>query len=382
MPARSCKTYNHSLQLILFILSIGICSCVNTETTNSSQKSSITTSVTDSFVTKIKEPYVPGDFIKFPYYDFREDRHHFIKEAIEAKDPRDVRLLFIETNEALDSFFLVAEKFDFLEGIYVSGAKLNKNSDFDLLIDKLEGLEHFKKLILNGNWITSLPKGISRLKKLKTLDLSFNDFPEIPEEICTLKELEYLRLAKSKEFMRLPKNIGELNELRFLIFSGTSVKTIPSSIGRCKKLMHITANASQLRAIPDELGQCKNLRYINVGYAKLKEIPASFCGITDIESIAFGSNSISELPDEFSQLKQLRFCSLSNSKFKEFPEQILELKNLTNLLLHKNPFNRIPIELAELKDLKRFHIGKNDIKASDLDEIQKRRPDLLIVDQK
>ncbi len=375
IKARISSTFYRLSFLLLLVLGMSAC--------NHETKSSGDTSIqedSNAFKTMIKEPYVPSTFTKFPYYDFRKDRHHLIEQALQEDDKDKVRIILYETDQSVDSLLKYLGQFRSLEALYVSGAKINTDQ-FQRLIDILEPLEHFSKLILNGNWITELPKGIGRLKGLKTLDLSFNDFPEIPEDICTLPNLEYLRIAKSKEFMQIPEDLGKLENLVFLVFSGTSVSSIPPSIGNCKKLMHITANASKLRSFPDEIGQCTNLKYINVGYNRIAALPSSIDGLTALENIAFGHNNIKSLPEGFGEWKQLRHCGLSGNPLQEFPMEVLQFKHLAFLSIYGTDIKHIPPGLADLTSLERLLVTRSEIYREDLAAIEEQRSDLLIVDK-
>lgn len=53
-------------------------------------------------------------------------------------------------------------------------------------------------LSLKDDHLIEFPKGITRLKKLKTLDLSGNDFKEIPVQFLELSNLEELYLNDQK----------------------------------------------------------------------------------------------------------------------------------------------------------------------------------------
>ena len=69
------------------------------------------------------------------------------------------------------------------------------------------------------NKLTELPSEIVDLKKLRSLDMSFNQLVSLPISIQKLNQLEVLHLNNNK-LTELPSEIGDLKELRWLEVSG------------------------------------------------------------------------------------------------------------------------------------------------------------------
>lgn len=72
-----------------------------------------------------------------------------------------------------------------------------------------------KELDLRNCYLTSLPKEIGNLKNLRELSVGFNDLTSIPKEIGNLKKLEYLHLHENK-LTELPAEIYALPKLEEL----------------------------------------------------------------------------------------------------------------------------------------------------------------------
>ena len=69
----------------------------------------------------------------------------------------------------------------------------------------------------------------------------------LPNAICNLKLLESIGISRCSNSDNLPENRGNLNGLKKLYFSGTTIKELPSSIEGLTALTLLT------------LKDCKNL---------------------------------------------------------------------------------------------------------------------------
>jgi Leucine-rich repeat (LRR) protein len=67
-----------------------------------------------------------------------------------------------------------------------------------------------------------LPANISRLKKLRVLNLSYNNITELPAEISELANLEVLNVSHN-HLTSLPSDLSGLKNLRVLDVSGNPI---------------------------------------------------------------------------------------------------------------------------------------------------------------
>lgn len=361
-----------SLLIILLLIS----SCNNVEHVNqdNTKKSKNPSSEKSEFISKVFEQ-PDRHYSRFQYYDFLAPRCHKLPQ-IKTTKLEEVQILEIN-KVSLDEFFEIENQLINLEALMVVYTQIDE-ANFERLIKALENKKHFIKLILNHNGLTEIPTSISRLTKLITLDLSFQDFKTLPDEITQFPNLSYLRVAKNRSLTELPENIGNLSDLEILEFAGTNVSILPKSIGLLSNLENITGNACQIKSIPNEIGQLRKLKSINLGYNKIKDIPSQFGNLLELEYLSLGDNDISRIPDELRNLKKLKICGLSGNKLTYFPTEILSSKKMETLKLHRNSISNIPKELSELVELKLFYIDKDDIKEDDLKFLQTEIPDLDI----
>ncbi|GLJ21903.1 hypothetical protein SUGI_0409510 [Cryptomeria japonica] len=118
------------------------------------------------------------------------------------------------------------------------------------------------------------PRSIGRLKELKKISL--NDFrcgvscqvpiTSLPEEFCDLQSLEHLELRGCHKLTSLPTNFGYLTNLRYLDLSG----------------------CLQLEELPASFKELINLQYLNlVGCTKLTFSPEILKNMTKLETVHF-----------------------------------------------------------------------------------------------
>jgi Leucine-rich repeat (LRR) protein len=87
--------------------------------------------------------------------------------------------------------------------------------------------------VSNNNLTGSLQAEIRHLQKLRTLDLSDNDFTDVPAEIGQLNNLEVLNLSNNP-LTGLPYELGNLSNLTTLDLRGTQYSTQDLAVIRAK----------------------------------------------------------------------------------------------------------------------------------------------------
>lgn len=125
-------------------------------------------------------------------------------------------------------------------------------------------LENKSYLFLPNSEIREIPKEIGNLINLKSLNLCNNKIREIPREISNLVDLNYLYLLNNK-ITQIPKEIEDLNNLQYLDLSGNEINRVPRTIGNL-------VNLDYLYCLTDETRILVNLKYLNIPDDKIKEI--------------------------------------------------------------------------------------------------------------
>ncbi|TYG70631.1 hypothetical protein ES288_D05G328800v1 [Gossypium darwinii] len=109
--------------------------------------------------------------------------------------------------------------------------------------------------------INEIPKEISKLKHLRSLDLSGSSIKSLPNSLSTLYNLQMLTLFRCSNLVELPKDMGRLINIYYLNIRGTMLARMPKGMGKLKDLRTLTdfvlgeQNCSSI----EELGKLKHL---------------------------------------------------------------------------------------------------------------------------
>ena len=88
-------------------------------------------------------------------------------------------------------------------------------------------------LNLSGNALSSLPDDLPRLKKLRVIFCSDNQFTEVPEVLGRCDGLEMVGF-KANQISHLSA-ASLTRALRWLILTDNQLSTLPAELGRCTK---------------------------------------------------------------------------------------------------------------------------------------------------
>ncbi|XP_028782665.1 putative disease resistance RPP13-like protein 1 [Neltuma alba] len=107
----------------------------------------------------------------------------------------------------------------------------------DDIMSRLCRLKYIRQLSLNGSQnLRSLTDGISNLKHLHYLDLSFTSVKKLPNSICLLINLQTLKLRGCHDLTELPSNLYKLINLRHLDLEGCGIRKMPRGMGKLNQL--------------------------------------------------------------------------------------------------------------------------------------------------
>jgi len=153
------------------------------------------------------------------------------------------------------------------------------------LVDSLELLD------LSNNRLSSLPKEMSRFKKLKIAFFSNNDFTTVPTE---LKECENLYMLgfKANKIENFEEDILPLS-ISWLILTDNKIKKLPNSLGKLSKLQKCALAGNQIEVLPSSMKECKNLELLRLSANRLREIPSWLLELPKLSWLAFSGNPCS-----------------------------------------------------------------------------------------
>ncbi|RZC19595.1 putative disease resistance protein At3g14460 [Glycine soja] len=87
--------------------------------------------------------------------------------------------------------------------------------------------------------LNALPGAIGKLIHLRYLNLSYTCVETLPESVCSLYNLQTLKLSNCRKLTMLPSGMQNLVNLRHLSIHCTSIKEMPRGMGKLNNLQHL-----------------------------------------------------------------------------------------------------------------------------------------------
>ncbi|KAJ3679699.1 hypothetical protein LUZ60_017710 [Juncus effusus] len=125
-----------------------------------------------------------------------------------------------------------AQKNTYLRSLFLRSSRMNDN-DLHYLVNTATRLR-----VLDLRWsnITKLPESLGLLIHLRLLVLTSTTIAEIPESIGGLVSLQFLRIQGCENLHAIPRGISKLQKLRCLDVYNTNINGLPRGIGVLKNL--------------------------------------------------------------------------------------------------------------------------------------------------
>lgn len=245
-------------------------------------------------------------------------------------------------------------------------------STLSVLPLELCSMDNLRRLVLEQNTITTLPEEIHRLHRIKTF--VFCGYKEIQtaqalDILKGLPQLQNLEISNRK-YSVIPKEIGQLANLRSLTIYGLQNKSFPREIGQLINLRSLTATndkdeflvnrTGKFSKLPREIGQLTKLRYLMLDECKNLKLPPEIGQLKNLKTlilrhtvatsftISFGPVAkprpvpTLELPPEFGQLSKLQHLEISYWDNLILPDEIILLNKLRVLKLDRSSIFQLP----------------------------------------
>ncbi|XP_012530931.1 E3 ubiquitin-protein ligase LRSAM1 isoform X2 [Monomorium pharaonis] len=117
----------------------------------------------------------------------------------------------------------------------------------------LSDLSLLTVLDIHGNEFTTLPSDIKYLSSLKELHLQDNNIRKLPNEIVYLNKLTILNVSRNN-MKQLPDDIGQLQQLNtFDISHNKSLHKLPKSLGNAQQLTNLNIDGLNLSYPPQDI---------------------------------------------------------------------------------------------------------------------------------
>ncbi|KAF8021071.1 hypothetical protein BT93_G1482 [Corymbia citriodora subsp. variegata] len=177
----------------------------------------------------------------------------------------------------------------------------------------------------------------NKLKHLKYLDLSFNNFStqKIPESLASLKKLEYLNLSNGGFYGDIPHQLSNLSKLQYLdLGSGLLEHSLeienPRWLSTFSNLKYLDLSSTyglDTKEWLSPINTLSSLEFLILSGCGLEDVPASLhVNFTSLRFLDLSYNSLnSSIPPWFQNFSKLEHLDLSNNDLQGiFPAVILE----------------------------------------------------------
>lgn len=196
------------------------------------------------------------------------------------------------------------------------------------------------------------------LKGTQRLDLACG-LTEFPREIFDLADtLEILNLTDNR-LSELPDDLPRLRKLRILFCSENDFTHLPAVLGDCPQLEMIGFKANRIESIhPDAFPE--QLRWLILTDNRLETLPASIGSRPRLQKLMLAGNRLQNLPDEMAACVNLELLRLSANLFNAFPEWLFRLPRLAWLALGGNPWET-KCELPSMAEVDWNEVEKGEL---------------------
>ena len=157
------------------------------------------------------------------------------------------------------------------------------NQDISISSEQWLRFINLEYLNLMNDHLKEIPIAITKIKSLKTIDLSGNDFTNLPEEFSNLINLEEIYLNNEKN-MNLPRTLSilaKLPMLKSLHLENDNLSKLPSEILSFKNLENLYLNQNNFKKIP-EIQSLDHLKYLDLKDNNIKP------ELQDMRNLNFG----------------------------------------------------------------------------------------------
>lgn len=180
-----------------------------------------------------------------------------------------------------------------------------------------------KVFVLNLRFcnLIQLPKEIFQLRNLEELDLYGNSIEVLPESIKVWKKLRRLNLSYN-ELTCLPHNgIKYLKRLRDLHVRDNRLDQLPRSIRRLKRLKRLNVEQNYLTQLSQELGQCRTLEVLNIAGNEFSELSPGIKNLTALKIFSAADNNLKTVPKSLKNWKRIKKVQLGYNFLTEVSEE-------------------------------------------------------------
>ena len=152
------------------------------------------------------------------------------------------------------------------------------------------------------------------------------NLPRNKEALRNLRKLDLDRVLSDNrnlpKITRLPPEIGQLQQLRFLWIGNNQLATLPAEMGNLQELQNLLLENNKLKALPAEIGNLQHVRELRLHANQLTALPATIGQLQQLQDLTLDNNELTALPSTIIHLHNLKGLTIrGNRKLQLTPEQ-------------------------------------------------------------
>jgi len=248
----------------------------------------------------------------------------------------------------------------------MSLSKLQNEKTYKYLDSLPKNLELVYRLDLSENDLTTIPKIIFKLSNLQELNLSVNNLTEL-NHLEELQNLQILNIGMNN-FKIFPIEITKLKKLKMLDIWWNDIRTFPEAFYEnnvnIEELDLTSMFEFDFTNNLSKIHRFKNLRQLNLGNNQIKNLNIEFDKLSNLETFGYIRQDKIDAKSiilQLSKCKKLKTIHLSVNHMKVLPNEISLLDNLEELNLYENELTNLPDNLLKMKRLKSITLVDNKI---------------------
>jgi hypothetical protein len=146
---------------------------------------------------------------------------------------------------------------------------------------------------------------------LEVLNLSNNRLSSLPRDLPRLHKLKVL-FCSNNPFTHLPEVLGDCAALQQVGFKACQITEVPgAALPPLLRWLTLTDNA--ITALPRELGQRPAMQKLMLAGNRLRDLPAGLADAQNLELLRLSANQFTQLPGWLSDLPRLAWLALAGN---------------------------------------------------------------------
>jgi hypothetical protein len=150
-----------------------------------------------------------------------------------------------------------------------TGLSIHGGSLTDLPASLADAAPWLTELSLSFNPLKTVPKVVFELDNLETLELAGTQLEDIPPTISKLRKLRRLDIGNGTRMLKIPDSVCALDQLRELRIGNGSIKLVPAAIAGMKSLEVLELQSTSISKLPAEVATLPKLKRIEARFSRL-----------------------------------------------------------------------------------------------------------------